>query len=168
MPFTPFHFGPAVLIFSLFLFLDPLALLLASVAIDIEGILGLFFGRDILLSNCAPSCNLHGPLHSFLGGTIVAVLLATVLIAASKKLPEKIRLSLRIKNEKTILLSSLIGAYSHLFLDSFIYPEMNLAWPFGSWNPFFGAIGSLELYFFCALSFLLGAGLLLIRLKKKK
>ena len=167
MPFTPFHFGPALLIFSLSLFLNPLALLLASVAIDIEGILGLFFGRDILLQNCAPTCNLHGPLHSLLGGTIVAILLATALIIASKKLPEKTRLSLRIKNEKTIPLSSLVGVCSHLLLDSFLYPEMNLAWPFGSWNPFFGAIGNFEIYFFCALSFLLGAALLLARKLKK-
>jgi len=163
LPFTPLHFGPALLLFSLFLALDPLALFLGSVAVDSEGVLGLFFEKNLLLQDCSPSCILHGPLHSLVGGTAVASLLAIALIHASKKIPEKARRFLKTKNEKTILASSLAGVYSHLLLDSFIYPEMNLAWPFSYWNPFLGSIGSFELYWFCAISFLFGALLLLFR-----
>ncbi|MFH0818363.1 MAG: hypothetical protein V1909_07065 [Candidatus Micrarchaeota archaeon] len=167
MPFTLFHFGPALLILSLSLFLDPLALFLGSITVDFEGILGLFFGHDVFFQNCGSSCNLHGPLHSLLGGTIVAVLLAITIIIVSKRIPKKLRGSLLLKNEKIILASSFLGVYSHLFLDSFLYPEMNLAWPLGYWNPLFGAIGSFEIYSFCALAFVLGAGLMLVRKLKK-
>ena len=167
MPFTPFHFGPALFIFSLLIFLDPLALFLGSIAVDFEGILGLFFGHDIFFQNCGSSCILHGPLHSLLGGTIVALLLSTAIILAKRKIPFKLN-QLLLKDNKTILASSLVGVFSHLFLDSFLYPEMSLIWPFGFWNPFFGAIGSFEIYSFCVLTFVLGAGLMLIQIKKKK
>ncbi len=167
MPFTPLHFGPALLIFSLFLLLDPIAFFLSSVAVDIEGVLGLFLGRDLLLRDCGSSCVLHGPLHSIIGGTLVALLLAIVLILASKKIPKNLKKLFLVRDEKTILLSSFLGVYSHLFLDSFLYPEMNLAWPFGKWNPLLGALGYFEIYGFCALSFVLGTALLLMRKIKK-
>ena len=169
MPFTQFHWGPALLLFSLFASLDPLALAIGSVAIDIEGILVLFFSRDIFLHDCSTTaCQLHGPLHSIIGGTLAALLLAMAIILASRKIPEKLRKSLLLKNEKTILLSSLLGVYVHIFLDAFLYPEMSLAWPFANWNPFFGAIGSFEIYGFCAAAFLAGAALLLLRKIKKQ
>lgn len=67
MPFTPFHFGIALLLFAVMPFLDPLALFVGSVIPDIEGITAIFI---------FPYWGLpwHGPLHSFLGVIVLGVI----------------------------------------------------------------------------------------------
>jgi len=68
MPFTLFHLGPGLLFgLLLFSYVDPPAFLVASVVIDIEPFLVLSLNLDYPV---------HGYLHTFLGGTIVAFLLA--------------------------------------------------------------------------------------------
>jgi hypothetical protein len=168
VPFTLFHWGPALLIFSLFISLDPLALLISSVAVDAEGILVLFFNRNIFLQDCAAySCPLHGPLHSIIGATVSALVIYLLLLLITRPFSKNLKNLLRIKDDQVILTSALVGAYSHIFLDGFLYPEMSLAWPFWSWNPLFGAVGSFEIYGSCVLAFLAGGALLLVRKIKK-
>ena len=68
MPFTPFHWGPGLLIgLSLFSIFDLPALLIASVITDIEPF-------SVLMLNL--SYPLHGFFHSFLGGSIFAGLIS--------------------------------------------------------------------------------------------
>ncbi|NHJ12817.1 MAG: hypothetical protein EAX95_04035 [Candidatus Thorarchaeota archaeon] len=70
MPFTPYHLGPAFLIGVIFFpALDVAALLLSSVTIDIEPLAMLMFGIP------GP---LHGYLHTFLGATVMAILASCV------------------------------------------------------------------------------------------
>lgn len=66
MPFTPFHFGPGLLIGLVFSFIDFPTFLIASLIVDIEPFLVLFFNFNY---------SLHGFFHSFLGGTIIALIL---------------------------------------------------------------------------------------------
>jgi hypothetical protein len=67
MPFTSYHLGPGLMVGLLFLnFIDFPTFLVASVIVDIEPFIVLFFNLDYPL---------HGFFHSFLGGTIVALLL---------------------------------------------------------------------------------------------
>ena len=68
MPFTPFHLGPSAWIgLILFQFLDFPTFLLASVVVDIEPFTVMFLGLRYPL---------HGFFHSFVGGSIIALLTA--------------------------------------------------------------------------------------------
>jgi hypothetical protein len=65
MPFTPYHLGPALFLGLLFLrFIDFPTFLIASVIMDVEPFLVLFFNLNYPL---------HGFFHSLLGGTLVAI-----------------------------------------------------------------------------------------------
>jgi len=71
MPFTPYHLGPALLFGLLFLsVINFPAFLVANVIVDIEPFLVLTLNLNYPL---------HGFFHSFLGGTLVAVLLALMM-----------------------------------------------------------------------------------------
>ncbi|MCK4239253.1 MAG: hydrolase, partial [Candidatus Lokiarchaeota archaeon] len=71
MPLTPFHLGPGLLIGLILLnFIDFPTFLIASVIVDVEPFIVILFDLDYPL---------HGFCHSFLGGTIIAFLLAAVM-----------------------------------------------------------------------------------------
>ena len=66
MPFTPFHWGPSSWLgLLLFRFINIGAFLAGSVIVDIEPLLVMLFNFDYPL---------HGFLHSYIGGTIIATL----------------------------------------------------------------------------------------------
>jgi len=157
MPFTPFHWGPSswigLLLFKIF---DFPALLIASVIVDIEPFCVFMFNL---------SYPLHGFFHSFLGGSILAVLAAIILYLLKDKI-KKIMNVFKLAQDssfKKILLSSFFGVYFHLLLDSFLYRDMKPFYPLES-NPFLGLFSSQQIYLFCSLSFLVGIFFYLIRL----
>jgi hypothetical protein len=57
MPFTPVHLGFAIFIFSILPFVDPIALLIGTIIIDVEPIFYLITGIG----------QMHGIMHSTLG-----------------------------------------------------------------------------------------------------
>ncbi len=130
MPFTPFHFGPGLLIGLLFLsFIDFPTFLIASVIVDIEPFLVLTFNLDYPL---------HGFFHSFLGGTIIALIL-TVIMTKGRKFFTPILSFFKIEQEtsfKRILFASLLGIYIHILLDSPIYTDIQPFFPL-DFNPFY-------------------------------
>ncbi|NPE28002.1 hypothetical protein HNV12_08510 [Methanococcoides sp. SA1] len=143
MPFTPFHLGPAFLLGMVFKKkIDIIAVLLASVIIDVRAAIYLFLGHEPL----------HGPFHTFIGATVLALLLGYVLIYISHRLGKNLEM-------KPIILGSLIGAWSHVFLDSFLYTDIIPFWPLMS-NPLLGAIGSTDIYGLCVLSGVAGLGII--------
>jgi len=148
MPFTPFHLGPALLIGLLFFpFLDLVSLLVSSVIVDVEPL--------YLMTQHAPY--LHGFFHSYIGGTIIGILVATGMYPIRSWLQKIIALFgiLQRSSFHRILFTSILGAYSHILLDSFLYGEMK---PFYPWdfNPFLNAVSALSIYGFCSISFILG------------
>jgi len=159
MPFTPFHLGPALLFGLLFLgYVDFPPFLVASVIVDIEPFVVLTLNLDYPL---------HGFLHSFLGGTILAFLLAAAmskvrsalsLLMSFFKLEQKLSF-------KSVLSAALFGVYLHILLDSPLYPDIRPFYPF-DFNPFLSNsmfIG-FEVYTLCTLSFIGGAVIYAIRL----
>jgi len=66
-------------------------------------------------------------------------------------------------SNKVILVSILVGGYSHIILDAFLYPEMNFAWPFPYWNPLLNVFSSPQVYGFCVFSFFAGGLLYVVR-----
>lgn len=163
MPFTPYHLGPGLL-FGLFLFsyLDLPTFVVASVIIDIEPLLALSLNLGYPV---------HGYLHTFLGGTIVAFLLALPMT--------RIRVTLTplmsfFKLEQTasfkgIFLASLFVIYLHVLLDTPLYSDIRPFYPFES-NPLQGHsmfIG-FGIYAFCVVCFIAGVIIYVARLLFRK
>jgi hypothetical protein len=157
MPFTPYHFGPGLLLgVVLFPFVDISTMMIASVVLDIEPIAVIFLGF--------PS-PLHGFLHSYLGATLVAIILSLVIWPMRDSLNSIVSL-FGLHQESSlrhIIPASFIGAYFHVFLDSFIYPEMNPFYPLIG-NPFIGALPVAFVYSSCVYLGLLGLGIYSLRI----
>jgi len=156
MPFTPFHLGPSSWIgLVLFKVFDFSALLISSVIVDVEPFCVFFFNIDYPL---------HGFFHSFLGGSILAVLTAIILYSLRDKI-KKVMIVFKLSQDssfKKILWTSFFGVYFHILLDSFLYRDVKPFYPLES-NPFLGLFSSQQIYFFCGLSFLVGISFYLIR-----
>jgi len=130
MPLTPYHFGPGLFIGLLFLsFIDFPTFLIASIIVDIEPFLVLFFNLNYPL---------HGFFHSFLGGTIIALVL-TAIMSKIRKFFTPLMTFFKIEQEisfKKILFASLLGIYIHILFDSPIYTDIRPFFPL-DFNPFY-------------------------------
>jgi membrane-bound metal-dependent hydrolase YbcI (DUF457 family) len=157
MPFTPFHLGPSSWIgLILFKVFDFPALLIASIVVDIEPFCVFVFN--------AP-WPLHGFLHTFLGGSIVAIFTA-ILLHFSRKSVKKVMAVFKLvqySSFKKVLWTSFFGVYFHLLLDAFLYRDMKPFYPLEG-NPLLGLFSSQHIYFFCSISFLIGLVFYLRRL----
>jgi hypothetical protein len=159
MPFTPFHLGPALFFgLVLFAFIDFPTFLVANVIVDLEPFVVIFFGLDYPL---------HGFFHSFIGGTIVAVILAFVMFRLSN-ITERVMKLFRLEQTaslRRIMAASLLGVYSHILLDTPLYPDIRPFYPFDV-NPFFfsDVFIAIYVYMFCIFSFLVGIIVYLVKL----
>lgn len=146
MPFTPFHFGPAFFLGESFeKKVNLISILIGSVIIDIRATYCLFAG-------CRP---LHGPLHTFLSATLIAFFISWILFSQRKWL-RRYTDKLRIKQTYTfssIITGSVIGTWSHVLLDSFLYTDIRPFWPLST-NSLFGRSDPGTLYILCTLCFL--------------
>ncbi len=129
MPLTPFHLGPALLLGLIFLrYADLPTFLVANVIVDIEPMF-------ILLFNLGYSH--HQFLHTFLGGTIVALILTWIMNKIRGKLsPLLLFFKIEQKSKfKSILIASVFGTYTHILLDSWIHGDVRPFFPLDV-NPF--------------------------------
>ncbi|WP_342303822.1 hypothetical protein [Methanolobus sp. ZRKC5] len=151
MPFTPFHLGPAFLLGELFeKKVNLISILLGSIIIDVRATYCLFAG-------CWP---LHGPLHTFLSATVIAFLLAWMLFSQRNWL-QKITDKLKIEQTYSfisIMTGAIIGTWSHVLLDSFLYMDIRPLLPLPN-NPLLGLVSSGAIYLICLLSFLPATGI---------
>ncbi|MFX1559183.1 MAG: hypothetical protein ACFFBL_01220 [Promethearchaeota archaeon] len=156
MPFTPYHFGPAVLVgILLFPFIDFTTVIVASVVLDLEPLAVILFNLPIPL---------HSFFHTYLGATIVAVVLSICIYPFRNHLNAFVSLFGLEQDSafRHILAASLIGTYSHVFLDSFLYSEMNPLFPFLG-NPFVGALASESVYNLCLILGFVGFFVYMVR-----
>ncbi len=151
MPFTPFHFGPA-LFFGLLLFryIHFPTFLIANVIVDIEPFLILFFNSGH---------SLHGFFHSFAGGSIAAVILALLMVKMDKYL-QNLLVTLKLSQDfssKSIWMASFSGIFLHILFDSPLYRDIKPFYP-SDFNPFFntGFFTGFDIYFLCILLFVAG------------
>jgi membrane-bound metal-dependent hydrolase YbcI (DUF457 family) len=84
---------------------------------------------------------LHGPFHTYAIATIVAF----GLTFSYKKIKKS-------SSFGKILASSLVGVYSHVFLDSFLYTDIKPFYPL-SIKPFYMALSSSTIYNLSYISF---------------
>lgn len=157
MPFTPYHLGPGILLsMLLFPFIDLSTVVVASVILDLEPFVVLLLNLPLPL---------HGFFHTYLGATIVAFLL-TFVIWPFRGYLNKIVSVFGIHQESSlrhIVFASIIGTYSHVLLDSFLYAEMNPFYPLLG-NPFLGIVQGVFVYNICIILGLLGFGIYIIRI----
>ena len=156
MPFTPYHFGPGLLLgVVLFPFLDFSTVMVACVILDIEPLAVIIFNLPFAA---------HGFFHSYLGATIVACTLSAVIYPFRKYLNKLVSI-FGLHQESSfrhIFPASIISTYSHVFLDSLLYPEMNPFYPLIG-NPFVGFFQFAFVYNACVFLGLLGFGVYVVR-----
>jgi membrane-bound metal-dependent hydrolase YbcI (DUF457 family) len=99
---------------------------------------------------------LHLFFHTFLGATILALIGALVVYLLRGVFEKIIAFFLlpQVASPLNITAAALIGAYSHIVLDAFLYPEMQPFWPLLG-NPFLGLVSSSTIYLFCIVCFII-------------
>ena len=144
MPFTPYHFGPAlvakgllknrfcIIIFSL-----------SQVIIDLESLI-------YLLQNDWP---VHRFLHTYIGATI-AIMMSIFL---AKPLLRMLKL---IATWKAILIAGIFGGYSHIILDSIMHRDIQPFSPFLESNGLLGILSISALHNLCIYSGILGLSII--------
>lgn len=81
LPLTPFHWGPSSLIGLIFFkIFDFPTLIISSVIVDIEPLYVLMFNRSLPI---------HGFLHTFLGGSILAIPTAIICFLLKKHIKKQ-------------------------------------------------------------------------------
>lgn len=155
MPFTPFHFGPAILIGLLFLKkIDFPTFIAANVMIDWRAFL-VFFGLW--------DGPLHGWVHTYLGATLMAILLGTVMIYVRPLIDKELKEMNIVQkiSKKKIFLASFLGAFIHVTLDAIHHPLMQPFAPF-NWRPLYGIFSTAELRAFTFFCLLAGTGIYIL------
>lgn len=138
MPFTPFHFGPAILLGLLLLKkLDFPTFVAANVIIDWRATL-VFFGIW--------SDPRHGWVHTYMGAILMAIILGAVMIYVRPWIDKELR-ELKIVQKITkrkIFLAAFTGTFLHVTIDAFHHPYMQPFLPFRG-NPLLGLFSTVEL-----------------------
>ena len=149
MPFTAFHLGPALLIgVILFPLFDLAAILICSVIVDLEPIYVLLFAQELPL---------HGFFHTFIGGTIVGIIVSFILWIA-RGLVQEILMVFKVEQKSSfvrILYTSLFSVNFHIFLDSIFHADMQPFYPLII-NPFYGLISQGIINQLCTVCMILG------------
>ncbi len=144
MPFTPFHFGPA-LGFGLPLrkYLHVPTFLVANVIVDIEPLLVLVLGLNYPL---------HGYLHTFVFASLTGLALGYVMFSIDRFLfptYKVFRLVSEVnQNIRTFMVTGVLGALFHVLLDSPLYRDIKPLYPFAH-NPFYNPTLTSDVYTFC-------------------
>ncbi len=152
MPFTPFHLGPAILIgVALRRRIDIFATLVGSVVLDLE---------PFIILSCGFSSPIHGLFHTYLAAVLLTLPLATILYCtrdASRPLLSLFGLYQQ-SSFTSVVVSTMVGLFSHVFLDSLLYAEMVPLYPIPG-NAMLGLVSYGAVYMFCIISGMLGLSL---------
>lgn len=157
MPFTPFHMGPAMLAGAPGRYFSVLAFGLAQVAMDIEPLVGLLSGADVL----------HGRTHTWIIAPLIGLAVGAVslplcrgLLAGWHEVLNMLRLPWLCTpgtlSRAMVMRGALAGTLSHVLLDSIMHGDITPFWPFSSSNPLLDLISIPSLHGLCLTSGLLG------------
>ena len=157
MPITPFHFGPAALVHAI----APrqvsfLAYCTANVLVDLEPLFYMYTGQYPL----------HRFFHTNLGVGLVVLLTLTLFWLALRVRHVRWLPNLfywKSLSALPIVLGSLMGGYSHVFLDSFMHADIRPFAPFSSENGLYRILSAYDLEWFCMAAGVVGVFVLLLR-----
>ena len=151
MPFTPYHFGPA-LGFGLPLrkYIHVPTFVLANVVVDVEPFLVLVLGSR------SP---LHGYLHTFLLASFLGLVLGCAMFLLEKIFHPLFK-TLLLEEDQTLGLRSFLapgflGTVLHVLLDSPLYSDIQPFYPL-TINPLYNPGLTPEVYSFCVWMGILG------------
>ncbi|MFB6294233.1 MAG: hypothetical protein ABEI97_00590 [Candidatus Nanohaloarchaea archaeon] len=150
MPFTVFHLGPAVLFgLLLYRYLDLPTFVAANVVVDLRAaviFVGLWEGQ------------IHGPMQTFLGATLTAVVLAAAVhwfYPWIQQVMRQVGLE-QVRQRRRILAAAVAGTWLHVVMDAMLWPDMQPFAP-SMWNPFLGVVAVDTMY-----AFTIAAGVLAV------
>lgn len=149
MPFTPFHFGPAIALKAVFpAYFSLSVFILSQVLIDLEP---LYF----LITDNPP---LYRFFHTYAGAGVIFLICAVIgkpvgqlwlklwNKAVSPGHHSRLHSSDKITFKATAI-SAFIGAFSHVLIDSIMYPDVHPFSPWSESNILLGTIDLLALHF---------------------
>jgi membrane-bound metal-dependent hydrolase YbcI (DUF457 family) len=160
MPFTPFHMGAALIVkpaarghFSVISFG------LAQIAIDIEPLIGILRGAEIL----------HGMTHTFVGAIVIGIFVALIAPYFARPILRGYNQELRAHklewlceleapSRSAMWSGALFGTTSHIVLDSLMHHDIQPFAPFSDANPFLGVVSIGALHLICVALGFIGAG----------
>ena len=173
MPITPFHIIAGVAAKSIRpKYFSWTVFALANVLIDTEAVYYFF-------TTGSPA---HKYFHTWVGATIIAILCATLgkylceiglrvlnyVFLNEKYVPSLKWLRQGIKIDQFSAWSgAVIGAYSHIFLDSFVNLDMKPYFPFSDQNHLLGLISLKNTYMICIGLFLIGLIIITINFNRR-
>ncbi len=150
MPFTPFHFGPAVAVHAIApRQISFLSFCAANVLIDVEP---LYY----MVTDQYP---LHRFFHTYVGAC-VALVMTIAIFAGARRLASVMplpnlfgwkRLTMR-----PIALGAALGSFSHILLDSVMHGDVHPLWPVSNVNSLHGVISLRALHGSCIAAGFLG------------
>jgi len=164
VPVTPFHFGPGAALHAV----APrqvsfLAFCGANVLIDCESLYNLVRGNYPV----------HTFFHTYLGATLMAGFVVLLFLAARgfaerRSLPDLFRW--KSLSAAAVIVGSLLGAWSHVLLDSIMHADIRPLAPFSNANAFLHRVSLDMLHLACLGLGALGMLVVLLRsrLEKKK
>jgi len=162
MPFTPFHFGPGLLVKSVipgtFSFVS---FVCTQVVIDLESLYNLQTQR----------WPVHRFLHSGPGAVIAGLLVAVVLGLAVRHVEAARRLPGLASGESCwpgLLLGGLVGGASHSLLDGIMHSDVRLFYPLGTVSNLHGLVGVGSLHVSCVISAVVGMAVLGVRYHRER
>jgi len=154
MPFTPFHFGPGLLFKSI---------LPRYVCFRIFVLNQIIIDAEVLYYMLTQQYPLHRFFHTYLGSTFVAffcILFGRQICHQATTLWNKIIKSYPIPNApiplSAVIGGALLGSWSHVALDSFLYTDIRPLSPLSDQNQMLAVFGMGHVYGGCVLAGLLG------------
>ncbi len=146
MPFTPYHFGPAAIIgLPLKRWIDIPVFVLANVVVDFEPLAVMVYKLDYPL---------HGYFHTFLFGGLIGLMWGLAAYLLFRPIFRWLMRLFQLPYQPTLLkmaMSGLLGIWLHVFIDSFLYLEMQPFWPVRG-NPFHAIVRYQTIFLICEAS----------------
>ena len=155
MPFTPFHFGPGVLLKALGpRWISLTAYVGSQIAIDLESGYHLFRG----------DWPVHRIAHTFPAAAFIGVVVGILVYLVGRNSSRSKDLVGKPANAAApALAGGFIGGLSHPVLDGIMHTDIRPLLPFDSSNPFLGIVDLETLHLACIGSGLLGGAILGVR-----
>ena len=150
MPVTPLHCGPGPLLLAAApRHVSFIAFAATNVLIDVESLYNLVHQRD----------QVHAFLHTCLGASLVipAIVLVFLLLhrlAPVLRLPDVF--GWRALTVRPVLIGAVLGAYTHVLLDSVMHVDIRPLAPWSAANPLLSVLSLEDLHWACAAAGMVG------------
>ncbi|PTT88070.1 hypothetical protein DBR42_10430 [Pelomonas sp. HMWF004] len=137
MPITPFHFGPGAALQALApRHISFLSFVAANVLIDVESLYNLVHGRHPV----------HAFFHTYVGATLVALALVVAFWLLRRAGVQRLLPALTLRQ---VTLGALLGAWSHVLLDSVMHADIQPLQPLSAANGLLGWVSLSALHWGC-------------------